>query len=96
VARRGHGDHGRRWSDADKAELDERIAAGETQEDVARSIGCDVRTVIRWIMRNGGLRADQRTRSPLRLSPEEREQIAVGIAVGESGSAIGRRLRKAI
>jgi IS30 family transposase len=95
VARRGHGDQGRRLSDADKAELEERIAAGETQEGVARSIGCDVRTVIRWIMRNGGLRGYERTRSPLRLSPEEREQIAVGIAVGESGSAIGRRLGRA-
>src|SRR5690606_41364429 len=44
--------------------------------------------LIRWVMRNGGLRAYERRRSALRLSAEEREQIAVGLVRGESAAAI--------
>jgi transposase, IS30 family len=95
MARRGQGDHGRRLSDADRDELERRIAAGETQDEVARAVGCDVRTVFRWVLRNGGLRSYERRRSVLRLSLEEREQIAVGVARGESATAIARRSGRA-
>ncbi len=95
MARRGRGEHGRRLSPGDREELERRIAAGETQEEVAGAIGCDVRTVIRWIMHNGGLRSYERKRSPRNLSVAEREEIAVGIALGESGAVIGRRLGRA-
>jgi IS30 family transposase len=79
----------------ERAEMDRRLAAGETLEEVARGVRCDPLTVFRWVQRTGGLRPYQRRRSPLRLSPEEREQIAVGIARGESASAIARRLGRA-
>jgi IS30 family transposase len=95
MARRGQGDHGRRLSDADRDELERRIAAGETQDEVARAVGCDVRTVFRWVLRNGGLRSYERRRSVLRLSLEEREQIAVGVARGESATVIARRSGRA-
>ena len=55
---------GVRLSGVEQAELQRLVAAGETQERVADLIGCDVRTVIRWIMHDGGLRAYQRRRSP--------------------------------
>ena len=95
MAKRGRGEHGRRLSSGDRVELERRIAAGETQEDVAGAIGCDVGTVIRWIMHNGGLRSYERKRSPRRLSLAEREEIAVGVARGTSGAVIGRRLGRA-
>ena len=79
MARRGQGDHGRRLSDAERAELERRVAAGETQEDVARAVGCDVRTVFRWVLRNGGLRSYERRRSALRLSLCERATTVVGL-----------------
>jgi len=82
-------------SPGDREELERRIAAGETQEDAAGAIGCDVRTVIRRIMRNGGLRSYERRWSLQNLSLAEREEIAVGIARGKSGAVIGRRLGRA-
>ena len=87
--------HAWRLSDEQRSELERRIAAGETQEAVARAIGCDVRTVIRWVMRTGGLRSYERRRSPLRLSLAEREQIAIGVARGDSARVIAGTLGRA-
>ena len=92
MARRGQGDHGRRLSDEDRAEIERRIAACETQEDVAVAVGCDVRTVIRWVVRNGGLRSYERRRSPLRLSLAELEEIALGLAAATPARAIAGRI----
>lgn len=84
-----------RLSQADRAELEPRIAAGEIHDNVARAVGCDVRTVFRCVCRSGGLRSYERRRSPLRLSPEELDQIALGVACGESATALGHRLGRA-
>ena len=95
MARRGQGDHGRRLTLEQRYEMDRRLAAGETYGAVAAAIGCDPRTVIRWVVRTGGLRPYERHRSPLRLSPGERERIAVGVALGESARAMARELGRA-
>jgi hypothetical protein len=45
-------------------------------------VGCDPRTVIRWITRTGGVRRYERRRSRLLLSLAEREEIALGVSSG--------------
>jgi transposase, IS30 family len=95
VAERGKGDHGRRLSDEDRDEIDRRIAAGETREEVAAVVGCDPRTVIRWVTRTGGIRRYERRRSERFLSLAEREEIALAVSRGEPAVVIARRLGRA-
>jgi IS30 family transposase len=73
-------------------EVDRRIAAGETQEQVATAVGCDPRTMIRWITRTGGVRRYERRRSARFLSLTEREEIALGVSCGEAAVLIASRL----
>ncbi len=87
--------HAWRLSDAQREEIERRVAAGETQEEVADAVGCVPRTVFRWVTRTGGLRAYERRRSSRFLSLLEREEIALGVAVGESAAVIARRLGRA-
>lgn len=91
VGRRGH-DHGRRLTNAEVVRLSRLLREGQSQFDVAQAIPCDAKTVLRWVFRLGGLEPYERRRSPLRLSLEERESIAVGVARGDSASAIARQL----
>src|SRR6266566_901133 len=87
--------HPWRLSDGQRDEIEWRIAAGETQEEVAATIGCDPRTVIRWITRTGGIRTYERRRSSRFLSLAEREEIALAIGRGEPAVVIARRLGRA-
>jgi len=65
-----------------------------TVEDVAREVGCSLRTVKR-VMAGKGKREDRATRwcpGPRRLSQAEREEISLALRRGDSFSAIGRQL----
>jgi len=85
----------RRLSEADRAEIERRIHAGETFEVVAAAVGCSTKSIQRYLALTGGVRRRRRERSPLRLSLREREEISRGLTEGESLRSIGRRLRRA-
>ena len=87
--------HPWRLSDVQRDEIERRIAAGERQEEVAVAVGCDPRTVIRWITRTGGVRSYERRRSMRFLSLVEREEIALALGRGESAAAVAVRLGRA-
>jgi len=95
VAGRKRRAHSWRLSEEQRDEIERRIAAGETQGEAAAAVGCDPRTVIRWVTRTGGIGRYERRRSPRFLSLEEREEIALAVAGGEAAVVIARRLGRA-
>jgi IS30 family transposase len=80
---------------AERLEIRGRIAAGEPPEAVARAIGRELRTVFVALQQAGGLAPRRTTRSQLRLSPAEREEISRGLTAGETLRSISQRLGRA-
>lgn len=85
-----------RLSEGERDEIDRRVLAGEAPAGVAAAVGCDPRTVLSWVMRRGGVRSYERRRSPRFLSLAEREEIALGVAGGESAAGIASRLGRSV
>ena len=83
---------GRTWwlTPADRVVMERRLGAGEKPRVIAGDFGCDVRTV----QRVGADLCSRRrvSDSGFRLSFEERIEIAVGVARGESDAQIARAL----
>ena len=90
---RRHGD--RSITNAERLAMRRLAASGERLEDVATAVGRTVWSVQRVVARAGGLPPRTAGRSPLRLSPGEREEISRGLLAGESLRSIARDLGRA-
>jgi IS30 family transposase len=66
--------------------------AGVPVDRAAAELGMSSQVARRWVAEAGGVPPRWSPGSGLRLSPAEREEIAVGLAAGESMAAIGRRI----
>jgi len=85
----------RRLSRADRAEIEHRLASGETFEVVAAAVGCCTKSIQRFMALTGGLKSRLKPRSPVRLSLADREELSGGLVTGDSMRAIARRLGRA-
>src|SRR6476660_1958596 len=72
-----------------------RWQQGDTAVQISVRLGCNKSTVAWHIERTGGLRPRERRRAERTLTAADREEISRGIAAGESGRAIARRLGRA-
>ena len=90
---RGPGSHA--VTRAVQLEIRRRVAAGETIKSVAVTVHRTVRMVQRVLRRSGGIPPRPTSRSALRLSLAEREEISRGLRAGESLRHISVRLDRA-
>ena len=84
----------RRLSQADRAEIERRIWAGETFATAAAAVGCSTRSIQRFLAFTGGLKRRIKPRSVLRLSLADREELSRGLVAGDSLRTIATRLRR--
>ena len=67
-------------------------ARGATNAEAAELVGITTRTVVRWSGQYGPMTTRVSKPRPDALSPDDREEIRVGIDRGESDTVIGNRL----
>jgi len=82
-------------SELEKARIAELVAVGAPAWVLHQEIGKSRWAIRRYVNRLARPAPRERTRSPLRLSLVEREEISRGLAGGESFRSIGRRLGRA-
>jgi IS30 family transposase len=75
-------------------EIWDLVMAGGTFGRIGRQLGRNFGVVAALVARTGGVRPPKRSRSVSRLSLQDREDIAAGVAAGDSVRAIGRRLSR--
>lgn len=93
---RRRGDHARRLSEHERRELQRRVAEGETFASAAAAVGCSTKSIQRLLARTGGLARRATERSPLRLSPADREELSRGLVAGDSLRHIAERLGRVV
>jgi transposase, IS30 family len=93
---RRRGDHARRLSEHERRELQRRVAEGETFASAAAAVGCSTKSIQRLLARTGGLAQRAMERSPLRLSPADREELSRGLVAGDSLRHIAGRLGRVV
>ena len=89
-------DHGRRLSHEDHLEIQQRVSEGETFASAAAAVGCSTKSIQRFMARTRGMMPRARTRSPLRLSLTDREELSRGLMAGDSLRQIAARLGRAV
>jgi IS30 family transposase len=80
------------YSASERRELWERWKRGESISEIGRALDRAPGTILTTLKERGGIAPPERRRSRLALTLSEREEISRGIAAGESGRAIARRL----
>lgn len=90
-----HEGHSRRLTEAEQSEILRRVRAGENALSIAQAVGRPRRLVYLVLKRTGGFVPRPRTRSALRLSLAEREEISRGLQCGSSCRAIAAGLGRA-
>ena len=66
-----------RLAPAERSELLRLVRSGETYQAAARVVGCSSKSVQRLLAKTGGIKPRSTPRSALRLSPAEREELAL-------------------
>jgi transposase, IS30 family len=84
-----------RFTGDERAEIWDRIRAGESIPSIAQSFGRYPSAVRKLLMTTGGVRPRERHRSERSLSLDEREEISRGLATGSSLRSIATRLGRA-
>lgn len=84
----------RAYSATERRELWRRWREGESQSDIARSLGRKPGSVQGVLVATGGIEPPPRHRAPRALRLEEREEISRRLACGEGVRAIARALRR--
>ena len=80
------------FSSAERAELWRRWRGGELMADIARALARDDVAIRAHLLSTGGFSPRERTRSRLRLSEREREQISRGLVASRSYREIAAEL----
>ena len=79
-----------------RSELWNRWKAGQSLHEIGRALGKDHVVIHFLLARHGGIAPAARRRSPVTLTPTEREDISRGIAGGWSIRVIAKRLQRAV
>ncbi len=90
-----HGDFGRRLSAAERLEIRRLVRSGEPYRVAAAAVGTTPKSIGLLLRETGGLPPRAVTRSPLRLSVAEREEISRELRLGASLRSIARGLGRA-
>lgn len=83
-----------RLSAEDRRALIDRVRAGQIRREAAAAVGCSTKSLQRLMVRTGGIKPREGSRSEVRLSLAEREEISRGLLAGETFRAIGRCVKR--
>jgi len=86
---------GRRFSDGERFLAFQRILEGVAYVDIAKELNCSLKFLYRQFGTQRDRAAAPAPRSPLRLSPAEREEISRGLQAGATFRALAARLGRA-